>query len=63
MLDDFITSNRDTIVARARARVASRPSPVSRPSGDGVANGVPVFLTQRVEALGHARVSDSIDHG
>jgi signal transduction histidine kinase len=59
MLDGFITSNHDVIVARSRARVASRPSPGS---SDGAINGIPVFLTQLVEALGHARVSDSIDH-
>ncbi len=60
MLDDFITSNHDMIVARSRVRAASRPSPGSN---DGAVNGVPVFLTQLVEALARARVSNSIDHG
>jgi signal transduction histidine kinase len=60
MLDDFIISNHEMIVARARARVASRPSP-SR-SRDGAMTGIPVFLTQLAEALGRARVSDEIDH-
>jgi signal transduction histidine kinase len=60
VLDAFLTSNRDTIIARARTRVASRTSP--KPSDAELANGIPVFLDQLGEALRLARSSNVIDH-
>ena len=59
MLDDFILSNRDAIVACARERVASRASP--KPSHAEITNGIPVFLDQLGNALRRARSSDQID--
>src|SRR5579883_473411 len=53
MLDDFVLANRETIIARARARVASRASP--NPSEAELANGIPVFLDQLVDALRSAQ--------
>lgn len=60
VLDDFILSNRDDIIARTRARVASRACP--RPSDTELTNGIPVFLDQLGDALRLARSSDVIDH-
>jgi len=60
MLDEFITANRDTIVARTRERVASRRDP--QPSAVELVNGVPVFLDQLGDALRLAKSSDVVDH-
>jgi signal transduction histidine kinase len=60
MLGGFIISNRDAIIDRARARVASRTSP--KPSDTELTNGIPVFLDQLVEALRLAKSSDVIAH-
>ena len=60
VLDDFIISNREAIIAHARARVGSRTSP--KPSDEELANGVPVFLDQLGDALRLAKSSDVIDH-
>lgn len=60
MLDDFLTANRDVIIARTRARVASRTSP--RPSEVELNNGIPVFLDQLGGALRLAKSSSVIDH-
>lgn len=49
MLHEFITANRQTIIDRARARVRERISP--KASESNVEHGVPLFLTQLVEAL------------
>lgn len=59
MLDDFVLSNREAIIARTRARVASRASP--KPSEAELANGIPVFLDQLVEALRRARSTTAVD--
>jgi signal transduction histidine kinase len=56
MLDEFIKSNREEIIARARAKVAERPAP--RPTEEELTNGVPLFLDQLVERLGGASVSN-----
>ena len=48
MLHDFIEAERDTIVARTRARVGSPPSPFDVNERE---HGVPVFLTQLAETL------------
>jgi len=60
MLHDFLVSNREAIIARARARVASRPSP--KPSKVELANGIPVFLDQLGEALRLSKSGAVMDH-
>jgi hypothetical protein len=60
VLDAFLASNRDAIIARVRARVASRAWP--KPSDTELANGIPVFLEQLGDALRLAKSSDVIDH-
>lgn len=57
MLADFVNANRSAIIAAARARVASRPSP--KPSAEELQNGVPVFLRQLVDALYIAQSTDT----
>ncbi len=59
MLGDFLIANREAIVAGARARVASRPGPST---GAQLAEGIPVFLDQLVEALGVAESTNVINH-
>lgn len=60
MLDDLITSNRDVIIARAKARLTSR-TPAK--SGDReLTNGIPTFVDQLADALRRARSVDPIDH-
>ncbi len=49
MLADFITANRDEIIARTRARAVSRPSP--RGSTLGLTHGIPTFLEQLTRML------------
>lgn len=49
MLHEFITLNRDAIIARCRAKVATRSIPP--PSEAEINHGVPLFLDQLVEAL------------
>ena len=49
MLHDFITSNRDEIISRCRAKVAKRGIPP--PTEAEIEHGVPVFLDQVVKAL------------
>jgi len=53
MLQDFIALNREEIIARARLRVSSRAAP--KPSDTRLEHGVPILLTQIVEALATAR--------
>jgi len=60
MLDAFILSNRDTIIARAQARVRARTCPA--PSEAELANGIPVFLDQLGDALRLAKSSSAVDH-
>ena len=60
MLDEFITSNRHTIIARTRARVASRMCPP--PSEVELANGIPLFLDQLGDALRLERSGNGVDH-
>ena len=60
MLEEFITSNRDAIIARTRAQVAMRRSP--EPSEEDLENGIPVFLEQLVKALHRAKQSQVVDH-
>ena len=60
VLDDFLLSHRDTIIARAKARVASRMAP--RPTVEELENGIPMFLDQLGAALRLAKSSNTIDH-
>jgi signal transduction histidine kinase len=60
MLDDFVAKNRGTIIARAKARVASRTSP--KPSDPELTHGIPVFLDQLGAALHLARSNGVTDH-
>jgi signal transduction histidine kinase len=49
MLYDFLTTNRDAIIARTREKVSSRSSPSALPGE--LENGVPLFLTQLASTL------------
>ncbi len=49
MLNEFIAVNRDEIIRRCRAKVATRPVPP--PTDAEIDHGVPVFLDQLVNAL------------
>src|SRR5580700_1366099 len=49
MLHEFLTQNRDEIIARARTKVAARSAP--RVTEEELKNGVPLFLTQLGETL------------
>jgi signal transduction histidine kinase len=49
MLHEFIAVNREEIIARCRAKVATRSVP--RPAGAAIDHGVPVFLDQLIDAL------------
>ena len=49
MLHEFINTNRDTIIARTRARLTSRQWPSA--SAHELENGVPMFLGQLVDIL------------
>jgi len=60
LLDDFLISHRDVIIARTQTRVAARPSP--RPTAEELANGIPVFLDQLGLALKQARTTTAVDH-
>lgn len=60
MLDDFIVANRDMIVARAQARVASRTVPT--PTEVELQHGIPLFLDQLGDALRLAKASSRVDH-
>jgi signal transduction histidine kinase len=49
MLHEFVTLNRDEIISRCRAKVASRSIPP--PTAAEIDHGVPLFLDQLVDAL------------
>jgi hypothetical protein len=49
MLDDFISTNRDELIQRCRAKVATRSSPP--PTADEIERGVPLFLDQLVDEI------------
>ncbi|MBI5067381.1 MAG: HAMP domain-containing histidine kinase [Deltaproteobacteria bacterium] len=49
MLYEFIESNRERVIERARGAVASRPWPVASP--EELSSGIPLFLTQLTETL------------
>ncbi len=60
-LDQLLTANRQTIIARTRALAAARGVPALA-LVDQHANGVPAFLEQLVVALRRARSTDVTDH-
>ena len=69
MLRDFIVDNREEILARARARVATRGAPLGLDAER--THGLPVFLDQlgvalrrskRHEPVDHAEIKDSASH-
>ena len=49
MLHEFLSVNREEIIARARAKAAARPAP--RATSVELENGIPLFLTQLVGML------------
>jgi signal transduction histidine kinase len=59
MLDVFLTTNREAIIAGARARISSRKSP--RPTNEELSHGIPVYLDQLGDALRLAKSSDVPD--
>ena len=60
MLDDFILTNRDTIIARTQARVELRTVPM--PTEVELRHGIPMFLDQLGDALRLAKSSSKVDH-
>jgi signal transduction histidine kinase len=54
VLHEFLTAHSATIIARARATVASRTDPL--PTPEALENGVPLFLSQLVDRLRLATV-------
>jgi len=61
MLHDFITEHRNDIIARCRAKIASRPAP--RPTDDELEYGVPLFLAQIGDTSSKGRVLTSGNSG
>ena len=67
MLEYFIATNRDEIIARCRAKVATRLLPV--PTDEEIGHGVPLFLDQLTKVLRLGLRSDpeigksAIQHG
>jgi signal transduction histidine kinase len=57
MLHEFVTANRDEIIARCRSKIALRPVP--RPTDLELQYGVPLFLDQLAETLRLTLVPDS----
>ncbi len=49
MLDEFLSANRDELIARCRAKVELRPAP--RPTETELRYGVPLFVNQLIAAL------------
>ena len=49
MLDEFLSVNRDELIARCRAKVSSRSAP--RPTETELRYGIPLFVTQLTKAL------------
>jgi signal transduction histidine kinase len=57
VLQHFVVSNRELIIARATSRVATRTSP--KPSEAEIKNGIPVFVDQLAAALGRAESGEA----
>ena len=60
MLADFVSSNRDAIIAGTQTRVASRTAP--KPSDMELKNGIPLFLDQLADALRLAALGEVTNH-
>ncbi|MDP9001393.1 MAG: HAMP domain-containing histidine kinase [Myxococcota bacterium] len=60
MLHDFVAANRDEILTRARFRVSERRVPVA--SEAELADGLPVFIEQLLEALRRSSSHETADH-
>ena len=58
MLHEFVTANRDAIIAGCRARIATRPVP--RPTDVELEYGVPRFLDQLTDSLRAALNADLV---
>ena len=58
MLHEFITLNRDEIIGRCRAKVATRSIPP--PSEAEINHGVPLFLSQLVDSLRSGETDGSV---
>src|SRR5256714_13784213 len=56
MLHDFLTANRDTLVARCVAKVAKRPAPAA--TAAEMTHGIPLFLAQITETLRREALAD-----
>lgn len=61
MLHEFITDNRDELVALVRKNVGARNAP--RATDEEMESGVPLFLKQLVERLHHLQSFDGADAG
>ncbi len=57
MLHEFLAANTPEIIARTRAKVAARTTPV--PTHDQLRNGGPLFLTQLIDRLGLATIDSA----
>lgn len=60
MLRDFVETNREEILARARVRVSARNAPVA--TDTELTMGLPVFLDQLRDALLRASSQEATDH-
>lgn len=58
MLHEFLTMNRDNLVARCRAKVARRPIPP--PTTAELTFGIPIFLNQIIKTLRMEETSDAL---
>src|SRR5688572_6648357 len=57
MLHEFLSANREQIIARTRSKIADRPAP--RATDTELRNGIPLFLSQLVAMLRrHPQVCD-----
>jgi signal transduction histidine kinase len=56
MLHEFLTANRDTLVARCVAKVAKRPAPAATTAE--MTHGIPLFLAQITETLRREALAD-----
>ena len=57
MLPEFLTANREEIIARTRAKVRGRPAP--RPTDTELQTGIPLFLDQLIAVLENPRAPSS----
>src|SRR2546423_2870513 len=61
MLHEFLTANRDTLVARCVAKVAKRRPPAATTAE--LTHGIPLFLAQITETLRSEAASGAVDPG